>query len=159
MWLILVQEVLQMKLIIFDGTPEEFSSAAPALRSGFGGPAEGAGPQTALPAIEAGEGRFVTSDEARKVLKRPGLSQPMRKVLVKLYHAGDQLVSSEDLHVTVGYNADQFRGMMGAFGRRIANTIGRNLWFFRKDWGGSTGRLRMGLPSDVRQAMDDLGIR
>ncbi len=149
-----------MKLIIFDGTPEEFSSAAPALRSGFGGQIEVPGALAGPPTVKVEGGRFMTSDEARKVLTRLQLSDAMRKVLLKLRHAGEQMLSSEELRAEVGYNADQFRGMMGAFGRRIANTIrGKDLWFFRKDWDGTTGRLSMGLPPSVRQAMDDLKIR
>jgi hypothetical protein len=172
-----------MKVIMFEGTPEEFSAASPALKSSLvspieearlGDPAETLSTGSALrrstsmqearlgDLAETGtdRGRFVTEDEACKILSWREISDAMRKVLVALRLAGDQIMSSEDLRKVAGYDADQFRGMMGAFGRRISKAVGKDLWFFRKDWDAAKGHQNWrSLPPSVIQAMDKLGIR
>jgi hypothetical protein len=147
-----------MKVILFEGTPEEFSAASQALKGSLAGSQQEV--QIAEPAEAVTlEGRFATIEEARKILSRIPLAKVMRQVLVKLHAAGEQTVSSEELRALTGYNANQFRGLMGAFGRRVANTVEKNVWFFRKKWDPVVGQYSWGLPPSVRQAIEALGIQ
>ncbi len=154
-----------MKLMVFDGTAEEFSVAAPALRNTFGGALRGGGiaeeqpNETEEQPKAAEKWRCITPEEAREVMIRLELSKPMRKVLIALRDAGDKRLSSGDLHKVTGQNADQFRGMMGAFGRRLVNTVGKNVWFFNKKWDTATGQYSWSLPPSVIQAMGAMGIQ
>jgi hypothetical protein len=147
-----------MKVILFEGTPEEFSAASQALKGSLASPLQEV--QLGEPVETAThEGRFVTLDEARKILSRIPLAKVMRQVLVKLHAAGEQKLTSEELRAATGYNANQFRGLMGAFGRRVTNTVGKNVWFFWKQWDPTTSQYNWGLPPSVRQAIEALGIQ
>jgi len=148
-----------MKVIMFEGTSEEFSATSQALKASFNTSEPiGVHLEESL-RVDNGTGRFVTRDEARKILSRLPLSQPLRKLLVKLRLTGDKFTSSDELRRITGYNSDQFRGMMGAFGRRVAKTVGKKVWFFKKDWDAVTGQWTWSLPSSVHEALDGLGIR
>src|SRR5271155_4611151 len=102
-----------MKVSVFEGTPEEFSKVARTM--GFEvtqsslNPVEG-------PQEPKDEARPVTVAEARLVLTRRPLSDNVRDILRALYIAGSKRVSSDELKKSRKLNADQFRGVMGAFG-------------------------------------------
>ena len=104
------------------------------------------------------ESRFVTTRFARRVLGRLKLSTPMKKVLKTLYEAPDWL-SIATLQDAAGYDPAQFAGLMGAFGRRLANTEGYDpdTEFFEWKWA-DDGTLNYRLPDTVRRALTDEGL-
>lgn len=147
-----------MKVVMFEGTSEEFSSCSEALKNSLVVTAQVSESHPASAEPEGQTGRPVTVEEAKKILTRLSLSAVMRRALVKLRSSGDHLMlTSEDLRKETGLNADEFRGMMGAFGRRVKNTVKGNVWFFTKNWNGTQNE--WGLTPGARQAMDDLRIR
>ena len=99
--------------------------------------------------------RFVTTRFARRALKRLKLSKPMKKVLRALYEAHTECLPLATLQDVAGYSPPQFAGLMGAFGRRLANTEGYDseAAFFEYNWDedGETWNYR--LPDTVREAL------
>jgi hypothetical protein len=142
----------------WEGTPEELAAASPTLRelmkrepkppsSSPGGEAEGK--------VEAGGTRNVTEEEAVQILSRLSLSPYVEKVLGALYHSTVP-ISSEDLKKAVGLRGDEFRGVMGGFGRRVTHSVGKNVAFFVKVW--REEQFFWGLPENVKRAMESLKI-
>ena len=70
------------------------------------------------------ESRYVTTRFARRALGRLKLSTPMKNVLRALYEAHPDWLSIATLRDVAEYDPAQFSGLMGAFGRRLANTNG-----------------------------------
>ena len=103
-----------------------------------------------------GEPRFVTSVFACRTLKRLRLSTPMKKVLVALYEAHPRWLSLPALHRVSGYRPSQFAGLMGAFGRRIANTDGfdADAHFFEYRWNDEEETWDYRLPDSVCGALE-----
>ena len=101
------------------------------------------------------ESRFVTTRFARRVLKRLPLSTPMKNVLRALYKAHPNRLSQATLQDVAGYEPSQYAGMMGAFGRRIANTEGYDseteFFDWKQDEEEKTWYCR--LPDTVREAL------
>ena len=99
--------------------------------------------------------RFVTTRFARRALKRLKLSKPMKKVMRALYEAHPERLPLATLQDVAGYSPPQFAGLMGAFGRRLANTEGydSDVEFFEYDWDedGETWTYR--LPDTAREAL------
>jgi len=154
----------------FDGSPEEFIRVAATLR--------GRGNQDQTPdgqplanhtrkengSSSTPAGRFVTKDEATKILTRRRLSRHLDTFMGVLYRSGDDKVTSNDLRKALGFDyaadkqgADRFRGLMGAFGRRVAHDVGADVWFFDDEWNADQGQKLWRLPPSVREAIRDLG--
>ena len=98
---------------------------------------------------------FVTTRFARRALKRLKLSKPMKKVLRALYEAETEPVPLATLQDVAGYTPAQFAGLMGAFGRRLANTEGfdSEASFFEYDWEEDEETWTYRLPETVREAL------
>jgi hypothetical protein len=162
----------------FDGTPEEFLKVAGALR-GTQSPARSEQVPSTVPASAMTENppratpqnaavpdasRFVTKEQAIRILTRRKLSPHMQKLMGELYHAGNTKVLSDHLRKLLGFDdetdpngSDRFRGLMGAFGRRVVHDVGAQLSFFDADWNADEGQKTWRLPTSVREAVDDLG--
>ena len=99
--------------------------------------------------------RFVTTRFARRALKRLKLSKPMKKVLTALYEAETERLPLATLQDVAGYSPAQFAGLMGAFGRRLANTEGfdSEAEFFEYDWDEDEETWTYRLPETVREAL------
>lgn len=149
-----------MRVLVFEGSPEDVGQALKQL-----GPltdvttlAE-ARPEPALQAVGAtvddGERKFVSVELARRVLSRRPLSREQRIVLVEIYNAHPNDVLASVLQQKVSYSKARFAGLMGAFGRRLANTRGHvaPTWFFDNDWDDEKGCNRYRFPDTVREAM------
>lgn len=113
-----------MKVIIFEGTPEEFARAKPDLL--------GTHPD-AVVVTERTEGPVQSVDTSTntlnkqivmRVLTRRPLSPNLRKVLKALLKADTNGLSTKEIAKTVGINRQELAGVFGAFGRRMANTPG-----------------------------------
>ena len=99
----------------------------------------------------------VTTEFARRALKRLPLSRPMRAVLKALYDADSEYVTTASLLKVAGYGSGhQFAGLMGAFGRRLANTLGHEpqAWFFAYRWNDDERAWEYRLPDTVREALE-----
>ena len=101
------------------------------------------------------ESRFVTTRFARRVLTRLPLSTHMKNVLRELYEAHPDWLSQATLRDAAGYKPSQYAGMMGAFGRRIANTEGYDseTRFFEWEWDDVEKTWYYRLPDTVREAL------
>lgn len=137
-----------MKAVIFDGTPQEVAEALKAM--GVAAPMTAA--VAGLAEAEGGEaGADAEGDEllqplpltvAKRVLSRlPTISKNMKKALVALHGAGDDGLLGSELCELLDFDQSQFRGMMGAFGRRVTHTEGwyDGAGFFDYDWEAETG--------------------
>ena len=101
------------------------------------------------------ESRFVTTRFARRALKRLKLSKPMRNLLRALYEAHPNWLSQATLRDASGYEPAQYAGLMGAFGRRLANTEGYDseAYFFEEKWDDDEEAWLYRLPDTVREAL------
>ena len=148
-----------MKLWRFEGSPEEFSAVANALMGDGEAVIKSESVKPAEQATEKKTGRrFVTVEEAKEVLTRRELSENMVNVLKALQNAGDQRLLSDDLRKVNDHSSDQFRGLMGAFGRRLVNTVGQNTWFFDDEWNHPLHQNTYRLPPSVRRALEELDV-
>jgi len=100
--------------------------------------------------------RFVTIEEAIEILSRRELSKNMMDVLTALYEAGTTRLNSEALKGINGHDSNQFRGLMGAFGRRTLHTVPAGVRFWDYKWDPSQGQYLWTLPETVRAAMRQL---
>ncbi|MDE0513002.1 MAG: hypothetical protein OXI88_14575 [Gammaproteobacteria bacterium] len=101
------------------------------------------------------ESRFVTTRFARRVLNRLPISKPMKNVLSALCKAHPEWLSRATLRDAAGYGSSEYAGMMGAFGRRIANTEGYDSEtdFFEGKWDDDERTWYCRLPDTVREAL------
>ena len=101
------------------------------------------------------ESRFVTTRFARRVLKRLPLSKPMMNALRALFEAYPDWLSQAKLQDAAKYKPSRYAGMMGAFGRRIANTKGYDseTEFFEWKWDDDERSWYCRLPDTVREAL------
>jgi len=147
-----------MKLFVYEGSPREIVEVAQLM---------GSTPQNSkifdnsLPVDETPERNDELSVEQIKlVFQRRTLAEPMRKVLRLLYEAGENRIKSDDLKEALNYSNPEFRGMLGAFGRRLKNTKGvpGGVRLFDEAWDEDLRQKTWTLPVNVRKALEDLKI-
>jgi hypothetical protein len=119
--------MVKVRLVEVEGDPEEVMRVSKL----FGASAE---PQKEYaPVTERSErsqeeiphnGRAVTPELVLRVLTRRELHTNVKKALKALLRAGPKGLTSEELAKAVGIDRGQLAGVLGAFGRRIANTKG-----------------------------------
>jgi hypothetical protein len=147
-----------MKLFVYEGSPKEIAEISllmgSASQNTLNSPSEG--PADAQ--SEPNEG--LTVAQVKNVLERRTLAEPVVKMLTLLYEAGEERLSSDDLKKELGYNAHEFRGMLGAFGRRLKNTSGipDGVKLFDEHWDEGLRQKTWSLPKNVRKAVEELGI-
>ena len=144
-----------MKMYVLEGSPEELSKMFPSV--GWNQESVTVIPLKAV-AAKTSSPRLVTVEEAVLVLTRRHVSHNLRTILIALYNAGEKRLKSNDLKKMAALNADQFRGVMGAFGRRLGNTVSDEVTFIDYRWEDTLGQMTWTLPETVRQAMRDLKI-
>ena len=112
-------------------------------------------PQGASDPSSSEELDYASVSVAYQCLTRLKLSKHMKATLRLLYAADQNWVSATDIQKQIGYDAMQFGGMLGAFGRRFVNTSGYvlNSSFFDYEWDQSLSCYRYRLPATVRAAM------
>ena len=150
-----------MKFMVFDGTSEEFNKVAPSLGLNAGSEVEALNAVSEISTSAAdSEVVYLTTEQVKSVLTRRPLDWAMKLMLRRLYEAGDQRVKSEELREELGFSAPQFRGMMGAFGRRKANTEGipPNARLFDEEWDFEAHQKTWSLPPFTRKALEDLNL-
>jgi hypothetical protein len=106
--------------------------------------------------LAAVDWEFVSSDVGFRALTRIKLGSEAKAVLQALHAAGDQWTSAKSLQDLVGYKPASFAGLMGAFGRRVANTPGyvRDSSFFEYEWDGNQSCYLYRLPPSTRSAVE-----
>ena len=103
--------------------------------------------------------KFISYETAMGVLKRKPLNRAHKTMFRVLAEAYPDYVSSPDLMEELDMTSAQFRGFLGAFGRRISYTEdGEESWFFDQYWDGEEAFNRYRLPETSYQAIQDLGI-
>ena len=151
-----------MKAIVIDGTVEEIIQVINTVQPLTAGtmltvPQEsGAGPKSQAQRGD-GDKKYVDLEFARRVLVRRPLSEPVKAVLKALYDANPKYVTTTVLRDVVGYQSGhQLAGLMGAFGRRIANTAGNDdkARFFDVQWNDDDHAWEYFLPDTVREALE-----
>jgi len=142
-----------MKFYMFEGTPEELSTVLPNLNIAPEPLVQSQRPHKAL-----AQNRPVTAEEAREVLTRLGLSDGIRQMLRTLYAAGLRRLTTSDLKKVTKKNGDEFRGMVGAFGRRLKNSVPIGVWFWDQKWDSDLSEFTWSLPESVRQALRELKL-
>jgi hypothetical protein len=148
-----------VKLFVYEGSPKEIAEIS-LLMGSF------AQKQASNSALEAStEAHSEPSDEltvaqVKNVFERRVLAEPVVKMLKLLYEKSEDRLSSDDLKKELGYNAHEFRGMLGAFGRRLKNTPGipDGIKLFDEHWDGDLRQKTWTLPKNVRKAVEELGI-
>lgn len=148
-----------MKAIILDGTPKEIGEAL--KEAGIG-----ANVAISTPMLEAeeaapaepvdGEGWVpMPTEVGRRLLSRRQLAAKPTQAIIAIYEAGDEGVLGNELCELLDYEPAQFRGMMGAFGRRMFHTEGfkEGMYFFDQEWVDNVG-YRYKLPPTSRLAVE-----
>lgn len=169
-----------MKAYVFDGSPEEVAQALKAM--GMDGHAPRPHETSLLPQeVEGGSTeedgneldpedvgeeeeddggpRPLSMKAARHLLKRLPLSEKMGDALIAIYTAGGEGILGSELCEEIDYDAAQFRGMMGAFGRRMVNSKGWSAGksFFDWSWNADEG-YRYRLFESSQKAVEDVLI-
>lgn len=148
-----------MKAYVFEGTPEEIAETLKAMglsqSTAIVAPGSAALEAEADSAEEEREWRPLPIPVARRVLSRIALAEKPKMAILAVYNSGDAGMLGSDLCKRLKYSSAQFRGMMGAFGRRIANTKGweDGMSFFRYEWDAEDG-YRYFLPDECRAAVE-----
>ena len=85
----------------------------------------------------------------------PGRPKPMSNLLRALCDAHPNWLSQEEMCDASGYLGSQYSGLMGAFGRRLANTDGYDseAHFFEYQWDEDSEGWVYRLPDPVREAL------
>ena len=148
-----------MKLFVYEGTPREIVEVAQLM----GAPVQNPGIfADSLPADDGilEENRELSVEQIKLVFQRRALAEPVRKVLRLLYEAGENRIKSDDLKEALNYSNPEFRGMLGAFGRRLKNTRGipDGVRLFDEAWDEDLRQKTWTLPANVRKALEDLKI-
>lgn len=149
-----------MKAIVLDGSAEEISETLKrmGISSAFGAvvtPSPEAAELEEGAAEEGAESGRVPLRVARKVINRRHMYPLQQKMLELIYDAGDAGILATDLQDELDYEPAQFRGLMGAFGRRVAGTPGYadGDWFFDQEWEAEEQCYRYRLAGDPREAV------
>ena len=108
-------------------------------------------PQAPAP---GGQPRFIDETVARRFLTRRPLSPEQRMVLRLIYEAHPARVPAHTLQKKTKYTPRQLAGLMGAFGRRLANTPGFQKGDNFLDWRWSDDGWHYGLPDSMRAALE-----
>ncbi len=115
-----------MKVTFFSGTPDEFQKVAHLFTPNEAKTEKSSPTKPASEAKdEANEVAFkLTPEIAEKSLTRLPLSENQKRLLRAVLEAGGDGIYISDLATKVGVTRPQLAGVLGALGRRFANTEG-----------------------------------
>jgi hypothetical protein len=145
-----------MKLAVLDGSPAEIAEALQILgwKSGEAQLAIAAKPSTTV--TRETETVPMPRVFAQRVLTRIPLALTQKKLLEEVLKSGSNGIFGKDLLAKLSYSQAQFRGMMGAFGRRVVNTSGFSEEFnafFSWEWNDAESTYRYWFEGDVEDAV------
>ena len=140
-----------MRAFFFEGTPNEVGSVVTQIL------ATGTHKPPSKPKGTSTDMEFVPVDFARLCLTRePPLPKNLARVLAMCADASDEGALRSDLQSAVGFDTHQFTGLMGALGKRVANTEGYDdTWFIWNEWDDKVEDYRYYVASSVIEAMND----
>lgn len=148
-----------MKLFVYEGSPREIAEISLLMGSATQNQVLN---NVAGASIEPHDESIdeLTVAQVKNVFERRTLAEPLATMLRLLYKAGEERLSSDHLKKELGYNAHEFRGMLGAFGRRLKNTSGipDGVKLFDEHWDEGLRQKTWSLPKNVRKAVEELGI-
>jgi hypothetical protein len=144
---------------VIDGTPEEIAQYE-ALQRLHGTLAHSPTQSMNLAVSVEVDWEFVSSDVAFRALTRLKLGKETKAVLNRIYWGGEAWTAAGVLQEEIGYSPNQFAGLMGAFGRRLANTPGYVLHsaFFEQEWDAERACYLYRLPPSVKLAVEKARI-
>lgn len=147
-----------MKAVILEGSPQEVGQALKEMGISSGEAVVTSKEIEAPPekiAEEEEEWMPMPTDVGRAFLTRIPLAPLQKKTILKIYRAGDKGIMGNELAETLKYSSAQFRGMMGAFGRRMVHTDGfvEGMYFFDQEWIDNVG-YRYRLPETSQAAVE-----
>jgi hypothetical protein len=148
-----------MKLFVYEGSPKEIAEVAQLMGAPTQNPVKtGDTPEADEKSAERSEGLSV--GQIKLVFERRALGEPYRIILRQLYEAGENRVKSDDLKKALDYTNSQFRGILGAFARRLKKTPGipNGARLFDEAWDEDLRQKTWTLPVNVRKALEDLKI-
>jgi hypothetical protein len=148
-----------MRLFVYEGSPEEIAEVAQLL----GVPTKNQAETSDAPETDkrtAGRSEDLSVEQIKLVFERRALGKPYEIILQQLYKAGENRVKSEDLRKALNYTKPQFRGIFGAFARRLKKTPGipNGARLFDEAWDGNLRQKTWTLPVNVRKALEDLKL-
>ena len=140
-----------MRAFVFEGTSDEIGSVMAQLL------AVGAYKPASKPKGTSSEAEYVTVDFARRFLTRePPLPSNLARVLAMCAEAPKDGALRSDLRKAIGFDAQQFSGLMGALGKRVAKTEGYDdTWFIWNEWDDEAEDYRYHVAVSVIEAMND----
>lgn len=143
---------------VIDGTPDEIAQYEALLK--IHGSSNQSNSATSETAFAEFDWEFVSSDVAFRALTRIKLGKETKAVLSRIYMGGEAWTPATLLQKEIGYSANQFAGLMGAFGRRLVNTPGYVLHsaFFEQEWDEEKSCYIYRLPPSVRSAVEKARI-
>lgn len=148
-----------MKAVFLEGATEEVQSALAKLMGSSR--AESIRVVTVDNEVteEFDDRELITYDVAKSVLDRRPLNESHRIMLKALAEVHPQTLPTNDLMERLDLTSAQFRGFMGAFGKRISHTEGgENKWFFDQHWDHDLECVQYRLTEGALQAAKDLGL-
>lgn len=97
----------------------------------------------------------VSLEVGRRFLARRELHPNQKSVMTAIYNADDKGILGTELQKRLKYEPAQFRGLMGALGRRLGNTKGYidYTYFFDQEWETDAGSYRYKFPATSREAV------
>jgi hypothetical protein len=148
-----------MKFFVYEGSPKEIAELVQLMGKTAKNPAI----MSCYPEEHEKPGELsqvLSVDQIKFVLTRRALGEPFRAILRQLYEAGDNRVKSDDLKNELKYTGAQFRGIFGAFARRLKKTPGipNGARLFDEAWDGNLRQKTWALPPNVRRALEELNI-
>jgi hypothetical protein len=154
-----MQGGIKMKLFVYEGTPREIAEVTQLM----GIPPQSTGILANSVPVGADvpeQDEELSVEQIKLVFQRRNLAEPMRRVLRLLYEAGENRIKSDELKEALNYSNPEFRGMLGAFGRRLKNTKGipDGVRLFDEAWDEDLRQKTWTLPVNVRKALEDLKI-
>ena len=150
---------MRVKSIEFEGTVDEYRvfAASQAELSGTDKKA------TPLPKDD----QAITPDEVRHIFTRLPLSNGQRSFLSCIYESGEKGALASEARAKTGITPAQFAGVLGAFGRRVANSFtGKKFslfndiltWKWEEIEESMNAEYRYWLSEPARQAIDEFDL-
>lgn len=151
--------MVKVRFIEVEGDPEEVIRVRHLFSEAPGSLSDASKRVEATQDTGTSNGALVTSDLVLRVLTRRELHANVKKVLKTLMKAGVKGLTSAEIAKAVGIDRGQLAGVLGAFGRRIANTsgwpVGADIIEQRRD---DEGRRHYFLSATVSAALEKLSL-
>lgn len=150
-----------MRLVIFEGSKEEFEAIRPLAEKD--GDFAATGDLTAESEesensedSEPAEARYPTYEEAVTILRYHGGIPQGQKDLLRVLFDHDAPVRSSTIRNETGWSNARFRGVRANFPRRASGALGlNNVKWVERNWISEEGENEYTLPRTVRRALSD----